>query len=364
MRIALLILLCYYPIRVVSYNWICSVKDNPIVNIETETNNANDENSIDRYLRQGNIQQNNAIRIPRGYIERQTKEDELDQLFGQLSNNNNTASVDELNNPFDNTTQHANNIITDDITESNNNTIQGRRCTCGYMLPTEDEYYCPLPTDYCNIWSQPYRKGDKGAFSVSCFVSPLDWKVNFARQIWYYLCFALLLLLLYPIVSTAGNHAVRYLLSKCFPHMNIWITEHLLQAEIEDNNRLIEAYDADARRKRREEGWISGWKLKTKRYLRKDNNNVENEEEGQINHDDQDSTCDDRMCTICLLDIEDGERISDLSCKHIYHAECLGEWILKKVCISVFSMHASYIYQLTVFLTTLRTYVHFARTQI
>ena len=361
MRIAL-ILLCYYPIRVVAYNWICSVKDNPIVNIETETN-YNDENGSIRYLRQGNIQQNNAIIIPRGYIERQTKEDGLDQLFGQLSNN--TASVDEFNNPFtfDTTPQNTNNI-----TESNNNTIQGRRCTCGYMLPTEDEYYCPLLTDYCNIWSQPYKKGDTGErlFSVSCFVQPLDWKVNFARQIWYYLCFALLLLILYPIVSTAGNHAVRYLLSKCFPRMNIWITEHLLRAEIEDNNRLIEAYDADARRKRREEGWISGWKLKTKRYSSKDNNNVENEED-QISGDldDKDSTNgDDRICTICLLDIEEGERVSDLTCGHIYHAECLGEWILKKVCISVFSMLASYISQLTVFLTTLRTLVLFARTQI
>ena len=361
MRIALLILLCYYPIRVVAYNWICSVKDNPIMNIETETNNANDENGIDRYLRQGDIQQNNAIRIPRGYIERQTKGDEdLDQLFGQLSNNN--TSVDhniDINNPFDTTPQNTNNITE----SSNNNTIQGRRCTCGYMLPTEDEYYCPLPTDYCNIWSQPYKKGHKGErlFSVSCFVRPLDWKVNFARQIWYYLCFALLLLLLYPIVSTAGNHAVRYLLSKCFPHMNIWITEHLLRAEIEDNNRLIEAYDADARRKRREEGWISGWKLKTKRYSSKDNMNVENEEEGQINHDDQDSiNRDDRMCTICLLDIEEGERVSDLTCKHIYHAECLGEWILKKVCYDECSYHAI-VSQLTIFFSTLRIRVPSAR---
>ena len=180
MRIAL-ILLCYYPIRVVAYNWICSVKDNPIVNIETETNNDENENE-NRYLTQGNIQQNNeiirylrqgniqndAIILPRGYVERQTKGDEdLGQLFGQLSNNTN-HDRDELNNPFDKTLQNTNNI-----TESyNNNTIQGRRCTCGYMLPTEDEYYCPLPTDYCNIWSQPYKKGDKGErlFSVSCFV--------------------------------------------------------------------------------------------------------------------------------------------------------------------------------------------------
>ena len=260
-------------------------------------------------------------------------EDELDELFGQLSNNTN-HDRDELNNPFD-TTQHANNNITDNITElSNNNTIQGRRCTCGYMLPTEDEYYCPLPTDYCNIWSQPYRKGDsERRLSVSCFVQPLDWKVNFARQIWYYLCFSLLLLFLYPIVSTAGNHAVRYLLSMYCPRMNIWITEHLLQAEIEDNNRIREVYDEDDRRKRRTEGWISGWRLKTKCYSSKDNKNVENEEEGQTvarDHDNQNSAnCDDRMCTICLLDIEEGERISDLSCKHIYHAECLGEWIIK-----------------------------------
>mmetsp|Transcript_22921 Transcript_22921/g.33286 ORF Transcript_22921/g.33286 Transcript_22921/m.33286 type:complete len:428 (-) Transcript_22921:273-1556(-) len=35
-------------------------------------------------------------------------------------------------------------------------------------------------------------------------------------------------------------------------------------------------------------------------------------------------------CTICLLDLEDGDRIAVLPCDHYFHADCLKPWIQKK----------------------------------
>jgi len=38
-----------------------------------------------------------------------------------------------------------------------------------------------------------------------------------------------------------------------------------------------------------------------------------------------------QSCSICILELEDGERIADLDCNHYFHADCLSEWIKKKV---------------------------------
>jgi len=36
-------------------------------------------------------------------------------------------------------------------------------------------------------------------------------------------------------------------------------------------------------------------------------------------------------CTICLLEINIGERVTHLTCGHMYyHPDCLGEWIIQK----------------------------------
>lgn len=36
-------------------------------------------------------------------------------------------------------------------------------------------------------------------------------------------------------------------------------------------------------------------------------------------------------CSICILELKDRDRIADLSCNHYFHADCLSEWIKKKV---------------------------------
>ena len=109
--------------------------------------------------------------------------------------------------------------------------------------------------------------------------------------------------------------------------MNPWIAEHLLQTEIESHNRVRDDYLNAARLKRQTEGWISGYLIKTKIHSADDSTatgdtpTARDHREGGY----------DSMCTICLLELEDGDCVADLPCGHMYHAECLGEWILKKV---------------------------------
>lgn len=150
--------------------------------------------------------------------------------------------------------------------------------------------------------------------------------------------------------------------------MNPWLAEQLLQAETDALNLLRTEYERGARAQRRVEGLVSGYSLKTKQYSSAESMTAEEEvnvecdtknpivETDDAEQDESnykiDTTGDDEqtirktpqdqgsmrsneehnMCTICLLEVEDGERIAVLSCGHLYHADCLGEWILKKVC--------------------------------
>ena len=125
------------------------------------------------------------------------------------------------------------------------------------------------------------------------------------------------------------------MIAKCVPRMNTWITEQLLEAEIEARSMVREEYEYAARLQRQTEGWLSGYSLKTKRYdSRVEDEITRSDHDCQLHHDEDHDECkesEESMCTICLLSVEDGERIADLSCGHLYHADCLAEWILKKV---------------------------------
>merc|ERR1712232_1368225 len=41
---------------------------------------------------------------------------------------------------------------------------------------------------------------------------------------------------------------------------------------------------------------------------------------------------DDYTCSICLCEIEDGDRVGKLTCKHTFHADCLKQWLRRKNC--------------------------------
>ena len=110
-------------------------------------------------------------------------------------------------------------------------------------------------------------------------------------------------------------------LSRCIPQITARNVELRLAIEVQSQrqhlNRLRERIS--------EQGYVSELKLKTKIYHPqvKDTDELE-----QVENNDQDVD----SCSICLLELEDGDRIADLRCKHCFHAECIAEWLKKKVC--------------------------------
>lgn len=223
-----------------------------------------------------------------------------------------------------------------------------RLCVMNYhQLLIYDEFYCPVPTNYCTV--------NTITLSITCSYYQ-GWKVLFVRSTWYYICWVTLLFTVLFCCTPAGHHAIRYPISRCFSKFNLWVTEHLLQAEISSRNQIRNEYEEALRIHHRTEGWISGYSIKTKIYSRGIDDTaaaaaVTNEEidaeycdanstpttVDQTVAKEEDTTQTsvshgyDSMCTICLLELEVGDRVADLSCGHLYHADCLGEWILKKV---------------------------------
>ena len=137
-----------------------------------------------------------------------------------------------------------------------------------------------------------------------------------------------------PISLIKFKHAVRYLLSKCFPNMSGWIVERIHQTEIETRNRIIRDVEHDTRSRRQTEGWISGYRIKTKRYSAADEALAdESLVVAEAIKDNAKSVDKNRTCPICILGVESGDIVADLSCGHLYHTDCVSEWILKKVCM-------------------------------
>ncbi len=112
------------------------------------------------------------------------------------------------------------------------------------------------------------------------------------------------------------------MLSRCIPQINTREVERRLAGEIESQRQHFLRWRERVRVGQEEH--IFGLKLKTKIYhpqAREDVGDLEQVDSNEEVH----------SCSICILELEDGERIADLDCNHYFHSDCLGEWLKKKV---------------------------------
>ncbi|KAL7431086.1 hypothetical protein ACHAXH_001436 [Discostella pseudostelligera] len=325
-------------------SWTCSLMSRPLENIpispEQQQQILQQQQEQQSSLGRGN---RNLLRVPLGMDAIVVPGGWRRELTTGNSSNDAAATTSLFNHP---TT----------VTSTTNATYvyhEGRHCGCannylsynGVVDLNADEFYCPTPANQCSVWIT--RDGDSYDYGVRCFKN-MSWAVTTARQLWYYVVFWFVLLALYPIFTRPGHHAIKYILSKCFPRMNGWITEQLLQDEIRTNERIREEFEQAARLRRQQDSEITGYSIKTKRHFKNDASVTKKDESSNVavNESGEEPTsvqgvvatsidvtkCSEEgtMCTICLLELEDGDRIADLGCGHFYHAECLGEWVLKK----------------------------------
>ncbi len=117
---------------------------------------------------------------------------------------------------------------------------------------------------------------------------------------------------------------MRHILSRFIPQINSRQVEQRLEAEIESQRQHFLRWRERVRV--REEEHVYGLKLKTKIYHPKSR-----EERGALGQVGDNGEEEVDSCSICILELEDGERIADLDCNHYFHSDCLSEWLKKKV---------------------------------
>lgn len=240
---------------------------------------------------------------------------------------------------------------------------------------------CPLTADVCEI---PLDDDGTASTGAKCFI-PNKKSVVVIRNIWplllvWYTCFVSFLL-----CSYRGRHAILFCFrNTCGPRLNDRIATsvlHRLDQHAADYRRQL-------RRRRRRNGfmddshdddsdansflWRAFWGrrlhhdedywnaldqpigtpppefsnpikeliLPTKIYRRKKCCSIGADVEiglGEGGCGNESATLDDGStrteldaslcCTICFVDFDEGDRIGDLKCRHLYHVHCLKKWI-------------------------------------
>lgn len=170
---------------VAAMSWTCSLIPKPLLNISIS---SSEQQEIVQPSNEGNRnllrapQMSDAIVLPGGFINRR-------------------ATVD--------TSSHATSLF--DLSSATPVIVyhEVRQCSCANdflfnngLLDKDEEFYCPTPTNQCSVWIT--RTGDDYDYGVRCF-RDMSWAATTARQLWYYIVFWFVLLLLYPIFTRPGH---------------------------------------------------------------------------------------------------------------------------------------------------------------
>lgn len=123
-----------------------------------------------------------------------------------------------------------------------------------------------------------------------------------------------------------------YVLNNCFPCINRRVVEKELARERAMRRELREMM---TRSSECPDGTMQklSLHLKTKSFVEQEEQEDFEDDVGHDIHRNGSSYNDDHStktttCSICMIDIVNGDRIGDLECGHEFHVECLKSWVL------------------------------------
>ncbi len=237
-----------------------------------------------------------------------------------------------------------------------------RECRCGdaptgtYCLILQDaeENYCEAEGSYTG------RNKDKVPI---CYRRTLLF--SFVKMYFAPICFAGLIILASIVTTRCGMHARNYVLSRCFPSINRRTVERILTREAARRQAFRMGLGIESLVLVQEHGAANrtrtnlSLKLKTKIFQPQSPSKLteasteENGSGGKDNTwtwpwawvwnkddiDDFGNQQEQEVCTICLVNLEPGDRIGALPCNHSFHVDCLKTWVLWRNTVS--SKHAS-----------------------
>jgi len=220
--------------------------------------------------------------------------------------------------------------------------FRARKCWCAnnerQIYPTQ-EYYCMEPYTHCAIpaW---WLNNDLTPGCVNRTRGE-----RFARGVWPVVLVWFAAIFTCVCCTKPGRQVYDYILGMIIPGWNEWIVDRIQRRDPGRANRLIREHWR-IRRLRAERRYVEHIAehraapvtpedfdedetfapihelvLKTRIFKA--------EEEGDVGDDDSEFG-DDNTCTICFVPIVDGDRVGELACDHVFHVECLKEWLKRR----------------------------------
>lgn len=262
-----------------------------------------------------------------------------------------TTTSTEAATTSDGTTIHNHNMPEQELT------VLGRRCPCAPM--NASAAYCPVQYGVCSVSirydkDQQHWIDDATMTSVQCTTYHLP--TNLVRAAWTG-CYALYGFLgLALILTQPGRHAVHHLISSCRPKWRERQVDYIMAHDYGRMRRmLLRSYDRQRRallvvmpvvgveeetgdleaQTRDLEQMAVPW---FRRFLQQSSSSSSAADDvwsqptqvalkTRIFRTTGDAAAE---CCICFAVVEDGERVGALPCQHVFHADCLKEWVAKR----------------------------------
>jgi len=200
------------------------------------------------------------------------------------------------------------NINDTSITEDN--IVEGRMCPCA------PKYYC-LIDDGSNVCGITHDN------EVTCF--HISSNLALVRNIWPVIILWYGALFLFFLITPSGKHIQNFLITKlCNKQWNDQLVNQILVSEMQLRQRLREVALMHQRRV------CDELILKIKTFDGTPSTSASttphSSPEKYMSFDDDEHV----SCTICMAQVEHGDKIGALSCNHIFHVECLKQWLKRR----------------------------------
>jgi hypothetical protein len=194
-----------------------------------------------------------------------------------------------------------------------NKTQLFKKCHCTGQV-FHNDFVCPYHTNLCAI---PVSVQD----TILCFEE--DASTVLVRNIWPLVClwYVFLCLLCF---SYKGRHAITYCIQRCFPSTNQILVNRIMEHHQTIRQHYFNFWNTNQEQNEQEE--CRELVLKTKKF-----ESPPTIDEGELQEEEEEEGDDPSMCcTICFVPMEQGDRIGDLPCQHVFHVECLKGWVKRK----------------------------------
>jgi len=213
--------------------------------------------------------------------------------------------------------------------------LSARKCTCGHAV---NDTYCSVERgeNFCIAqwnWGSMQVGDEKNPYVVPRCLKQSKFQ-SFSMLMWVPICCVILISMVSVITTKVGRYWWYFIMhkGKCFPGINERLIEEMIQTE-----RLRRVIMRDAIESHPQEEREDGMVPKVSLYLKTKTwggtsgsvtSSSDEESRGTNSINDHASDSERIMCSICMMDIEPGERVGALACKHAFHADCLKTWVL------------------------------------